>query len=553
MKINLISYNNGYGLTKDMNILKYNLEIIYSDLDIIKCDFYDHNVREADINIFFEIISNILIPKAKYNILIPNQEWFYKEWIPYLENIDLILTKTKYSSDIFSNFGKTEFIGWESEDLFTNVNKDYKSLFHSCGKSIYKQTQFIIDNWGNTFPHLTILYDKNKLDLNCTPKKNITYLSQRLNNGEMRKIMNEKGIHLCPSETEGFGHYINEARSCKSIVITTDAEPMKDFVTNTEHLIKVDKKIKLKKFFGYKNILDTFSFKKIINSLMKTDEKEMIKQGEINRENFIKDKNLFRENLKKTFDNIFDNITENVKNNNLKLPNISVVTITRNRERFVKLCLLNIFQADYPQDKIEWVIIDDSDTSIKKLLPDNQNIKYFHYDKKLNIGEKRNIGVEKSSHDYILFMDDDDYYPQESFKERISKMIEYNKDCVFCSSIGCFHINKYISIMNVPPHQLPFHQRVSEATLCFKKSFWENKKFLDDCNGAEGGHFIENRYSQCLELPPEKIIVSLLHSQNTSQKDLVIDKPNGCHFNFSDKLFCFITSLDTENNIEKEI
>lgn len=73
MKINFVSYNNGYGLTKDMQILKNILHENYDNLDIQFCDYYDHKIRNADINIFFEIISNIIIQKAKYNILIPNQ------------------------------------------------------------------------------------------------------------------------------------------------------------------------------------------------------------------------------------------------------------------------------------------------------------------------------------------------------------------------------------------------------------------------------------------------------------------------------------------------
>ena len=30
--------------------------------------------------------------------------------------------------------------------------------------------------------------------------------------------------------------------------------------------------------------------------------------------------------------------------------------------------------------------------------------------------------------------------------------------------IGCFEINKYISMINVPPHQLAFEDRISEAS-----------------------------------------------------------------------------------------
>ena len=553
MIINFISYNNGYGLTKDMQILKDILENNYKNIDIKFYGFYEHNIRESDVNIFFEILSNIVIKKARYNILIPNQEWFYKNWQPYLENIDLVLAKTKYSENIFSNFTKTEFIGWESEDLLNNEKKDYNSFIHSCGKSMYKQTQLILDNWDISYPHLTVLYHKDKLKLNCPIQENITYICNKIESEELKLLMNKKGIHICCSETEGYGHYINEARSCKSVVLTTDSEPMNNFISSKQYLVKVDKKIKLKNVFGYKSIIDVSSFKNVIDNVIESKKKYLIAEGEKNRENFLKEREIFRNSVKRVFDSIFSNLPEKnskVLINKENLPKISVVTITRNRERFIKLCLLNIFQSDYPDNKIEWIIIDDSDVSIKNLLPENSFIKYYYYNEKLSIGKKRNIGVEKSSNDYILFMDDDDYYPPESFTKRITNLLHYNKDCVFCSSIGCFHINKYISIMNVPPHQDAFHERVSEATLCFKKSFWNKKKFLNDCNGSEGAYFIKDRYSECLELEPEEIIVSLLHSSNTSTKDLVIDEPNGCHFNFSNNLFSFITKLD---NTKKEL
>ena len=36
---------------------------------------------------------------------------------------------------------------------------------------------------------------------------------------------------------------------------------------------------------------------------------------------------------------------------------------------------------------------------------------------------------------------------------------------------------KLISMVNVPPHHLSFDERISEATLCFYKNFWEQQPF----------------------------------------------------------------------------
>ena len=43
-----------------------------------------------------------------------------------------------------------------------------------------------------------------------------------------------------------------------------------------------------------------------------------------------------------------------------KLPNISIITPTYNRRNMVKLMLLNYNMMNYPIEKREWIIIDDS-------------------------------------------------------------------------------------------------------------------------------------------------------------------------------------------------
>ena len=562
IKINFISYQNGYGLSKDMKLLDTKLKLLFNkdyQLDIKYCDYYDHTIRNCDINIFFETISNIQLKKAKYNILIPNQEWFYQSWIDYLSNIDLILCKTQYATDIFKRYHKNViYISWESEDLYNDkIEKDYNKIIHICGKSTLKQTDRILDLWKDKYPELLVIYKPNKIDYQekYKNKTNIRFINKKVDNDEFIKLINKYGIHICCSETEGYGHYIQESKGCKNIVISTNGGSMKELITNTNFLVDVSKKEKIKDVLDYKYIIDEKSFDIKLNNILNLSNIEKQKIGENNRNDYLISQQNFSDNLKNIMCNIFikfsndkitiNNIKERVIDND-NLPKISIVTITYNRPQFIKLLLLNFYQTNYPKDKIEWIIIDDSDTDIlKDKIPKNDNrIHYYYYETRLKIGNKRNRGVEKSNYDYILFMDDDDYYPPESFKVRIENLLKYNKQCLFCSSIGCFHINKYISIMNVPPHKLPFHQRVSEATLTFHKDFWRETQFKEDSNGAEGEEFIKNRYHQCLEIEPEKIIVSLLHNKNTSHKDLVIDKPNGCHFGFSDKLFNFITNLD---------
>ena len=93
------------------------------------------------------------------------------------------------------------------------------------------------------------------------------------------------------------------------------------------------------------------------------------------------------------------------------LPEISVCIITYNRRKFMKLLSYNMTNSTYPSNKIEYIIIDDGEDSMKELLPNDKNIKYYRYEDKKTIGWKRNESVKLSSKGIICIMDDDDFYP----------------------------------------------------------------------------------------------------------------------------------------------
>ena len=50
--------------------------------------------------------------------------------------------------------------------------------------------------------------------------------------------------------------------------------------------------------------------------------------------------------------------------------------------------------------------------------------------KHLSIGAKRNIASENATGEYIVCMDDDDYYTPESVKFRVATLIHLNKNLI---------------------------------------------------------------------------------------------------------------------------
>jgi glycosyltransferase involved in cell wall biosynthesis len=67
--------------------------------------------------------------------------------------------------------------------------------------------------------------------------EHIRIISEHLGDSALCDLQNRHGIHLCPSEAEGFGHYLVEAMSCRAIVIATDAPPMNEMIANDRGLL----------------------------------------------------------------------------------------------------------------------------------------------------------------------------------------------------------------------------------------------------------------------------------------------------------------------------
>jgi len=230
------------------------------------------------------------------------------------------------------------------------------------------------------------------------------------------------------------------------------------------------------------------------------------------------------------------------------LPDISVLTITKDRRVFMPLAKYSYMIQSYPEDKLEWVIVDDGDDPIEDTLIGVPNVKYVKCAPGMTISQKRNLAVKSATYDTFVNMDDDDVYPNNSVIQRVAMMsMEPKKECAFCTTIPCYDITKFNSFINVPPTVLGMADRVSEATLVFTRKFWEDGKFDDAVHIGEGNAFIRGREQMCREISPQDVIVSLIHPKNTSsRKSPEVEDANGCHYGFNEQLFAMVTQIGVE-------
>jgi len=564
MRINIISnHRKNTGLSQDVKILCGLLTSIFEkNVEIQFVQYMQPQCVEADVNIYVEVINPSLFSYAAKNIWIPNIEWTSVTWVPYMHMVNEIWVKTHEAERIIKDLTPTcvRYIGWTSLNKETPSTKNYFKAIVPLGKNLNREIDVIFNAYEKIrligpvdFCNLPILHvvSSRHIEVPSSISDRVVVYGT-LSDEEYDKLLRECGLCICLSKAEGFGHAINEAMASGCNMIVSSIAPfLEDVVGEVNAGALFCESIKTTsndKWFGSLVSSDADSLVKQLQKYIDTSNENKKIGGNFMRNVYEQNHKLWLKNMQKLLPQILD-IESNYKLSETlpkedALPNVSIVCITRDRRIFMPILKYSYMIQSYPEENMELVIVDDGDDPIEDTLIGVPNVTYVRLDEKKTIGEKRNIGISKAMYDVIAFMDDDDVYPNNSILERTAMMLKSpSKECAFCSVIPCYDIIKYSSFMNVPPLTLNMSERVSEATLIFTKKFWEERKF-SDVQIAEGDAFIRGREHMCREISPQEVIVSLVHSINTSSRKIPdFKEPNGCHFGFNEKLFAMVSEI----------
>lgn len=133
---------------------------------------------------------------------------------------------------------------------------------------------------------------------------------------------------------------------------------------------------------------------------------------------------------------------------------ISIVMPIYNGEKYLKEAIESIINQSY--DNYELILIDDGSTdntsSICHNYTQNNRIKYY-YVKNSGVSNARNIGIDKSTGDYITFLDADDYFNYEALKNYNDIIVKTNCDLII-TSYNEVYKNNIIS------HKFDYNQKI---------------------------------------------------------------------------------------------
>lgn len=249
MRCQLIGRDNGAGLSRDLSLLAQNLLQVGM---AVETTALPHRGRLAewvtqwrllgrapafDINIMLERIRPEFQRSARRNVLIPNPEYFRPRDRAALRRIDAAWVKTRHAERLFRALGvPVRYIGFASMDCMRTDIPRQTGFFHGPGRSNNKGTQALLKLWAEhpQWPTLTVIW-RRKQTRHAEPMPqaaNIRLIREHLDDDAYRRLQNTYRFHLCPSQTEGYGHYMVEAMSCAAVVITLDAEPMHELIAS---------------------------------------------------------------------------------------------------------------------------------------------------------------------------------------------------------------------------------------------------------------------------------------------------------------------------------
>lgn len=153
----------------------------------------------------------------------------------------------------------------------------------------------------------------------------------------------------------------------------------------------------------------------------------------------------------------------------------SIIIPNYNKEEYVRETLESIFNQTYKN--FEVIVVDDGSTDKSIEIIKEFDIKLFHTNRK-RAGGARNIGIDNATGDYIIFLDSDDYFTDNTVLERLNNLIN-GEDMIFLN----YTKDKFGEVMIIKEEKEDISVKIENTknlgcpTKCFKRELLEGIRF----------------------------------------------------------------------------
>jgi glycosyltransferase involved in cell wall biosynthesis len=212
-------------------------------------------------------------------------------------------------------------------------------------------------------------------------------------------------------------------------------------------------------------------------------------------------------------------------------PFVSVLTPTYNRRKFIPTAIACFKAQKYPQNLMEWIILDDGTDKVKDLFDkakaDGLNIRYEALPDgvKMPIGGKRNRLNEMAKGEIIVCWDDDDYYPPERVNKAVTRLrsVPNKRVPVVGSTILHLFFSDRDEIWTIGPYG---QNHCTNGTMAYWRSYFGENRYDDLADKAEEKKFLCDWKTPVLQLQSEETMLVICHAHNTFDKRILLKQNN---------------------------
>ena len=214
------------------------------------------------------------------------------------------------------------------------------------------------------------------------------------------------------------------------------------------------------------------------------------------------------------------------------LPLVSILTPTYNRRHFIARYLRYVRSQNY-RGPLEILIADDGE-SIGDLLQGDPRIRYFHLSEKTPIGAKRNLLADEARGEFLVHMDDDDFYPENRVSHAIARL--ESGDCLIAGASEHYFYHVLEDRISVSGPFGPNHSVAS--AMAYHRDYLARHRFDDRAEAQEEPAFTDGFTAPMVQLDPRSTILGIVHRANTWDKRNTSLKPTDL------KLKDFVRDMD---------
>ena len=159
---------------------------------------------------------------------------------------------------------------------------------------------------------------------------------------------------------------------------------------------------------------------------------------------------------------------------------VSIIIPVYNGDSYIDYCLSSCINQTYKN--IEIICINDGSTDktlehIKKFTNKYKNIVLIAQSN-MGVSTARNVGIQKATGEYLMFVDADDYIVETMVETLLTKLIQVNADAVKCNIDTTL---KFIQHSFIKEEH--FYEGKEFEDLLLQELLEDNNIFCSSCNG----------------------------------------------------------------------